>query len=291
MLQLSPAESFPIVRVLKDPSDTATHYVQAVIRDATTDALLATVNLDDKGNRRFQKVWKVIWDDTYGKGKYLVITTSVYDDSEYTTLSPNYAEEADTYLVQQRWDLSLGQGGGGGSIDEAFFKKVITEVLDGRAQPEIEIPDPVDTASLRDEILSGVEERVTRIVKTIPEPPEPEDVDLSKLESGVTSLLSELKTRPQFEHTDLTPLVRAIDTFRTEMHSIVLQQSKETKDYFERLKEDILMKVAAENIHITKFLDNLKSGSIHLQLGDSPEQAQTKKKKDNYLKSIISSFK
>src|SRR5258707_3851150 len=101
-MQLEPLEDFTIARGLEDHTDSTTYYVRAVVRDAKTDALLATVNLTDQGDaHRFSKKWQIPADQT-GQGYYLLITTSVYTDSGYTTKSSNYGDKDETYLVMRR---------------------------------------------------------------------------------------------------------------------------------------------------------------------------------------------
>src|SRR5437879_1246261 len=99
MLQLEPLELYTIARGLEDHTDSTQYYVQAVIRNAKTDALIATVQLTDQGDQhRYSKAWQVPQDQT-GLGFYLLIETSVYTDSGYTTKSQNYGDKYETYLV------------------------------------------------------------------------------------------------------------------------------------------------------------------------------------------------
>ena len=95
-MQLAPNTTFAIVRQIEDHTDSATYYVQAVIRNAQTDALIATVNLTDQGSRRFSKNWQVTADAS-GQGFYISILTSVYTNSGYTTKSQNYGDKMETY--------------------------------------------------------------------------------------------------------------------------------------------------------------------------------------------------
>lgn len=217
--QLSPAENFPIVRVLQDHTDVSTNYVQAVIRDATTDALLATVSLDDKGNRRFQKLWKVPWDNTFANGRWVVITTTVYTDSGYTTKNPNYGEVGDTYLVQQRWSQGIFTGAGGDGFDAKQFRKILAEEVAKIVFPEIpafpQIPAAIDytpqLAGLRESLnilavqVEGIQlpeqqkldlGPVLRSIGTLGDRikalPAPADVDYSKEFAGITKDIADL---------------------------------------------------------------------------------------------------
>ena len=225
--QLAPNESFPIVRVLKDHTDTSTNYVQAVIRDATTDALVDTVNLTDKGDRRFSKVWKVPYADAYNRGRYLVITTTVYTDSGYTTKNGNYAEEAETYLVQERWNPTSFQGGG--SIDENQFKKVIREVLSEQKDtaetedaPELGAMPPEKPEVDVEALVGRIKEVVTTAVDsiTIPDPEKPERVDLSSIESALNSVLLEIAAMPRFKDTNIQPIIDVLESLSEQVSDV-----------------------------------------------------------------------
>ena len=125
-MQLQPQEIFTVVRQLHDWSDTDTNYVQAVIRNARTDEVLATLNLTDKGNRRFSKTWQVKADPS-GLGFYITITTTVFTDAEYTTKNSNYGEEMNTYLVDER---KRNFGGGGNDVDYKKIRNIFKEEKD-----------------------------------------------------------------------------------------------------------------------------------------------------------------
>ena len=89
MIQLTPQKIFTIVRGLENHIDTATYYVQAVIRNSRTNAIIDTINLTDRDGYRFSKEWQVPADPS-GEGLVIDIVTSIYTDSGYTTKSENY---------------------------------------------------------------------------------------------------------------------------------------------------------------------------------------------------------
>lgn len=129
MNQISPQEPLPLVYLLSDPTDTATYYVRAVLRDSGTNTVIATINLTNQGNRRFSAVTQAP-NDASGLGRYIDITVSVYTNSNYTTKSDNYQEEMTKYLVQTRWSLAFGGGGGGGSdIDYKKIREINLDIL------------------------------------------------------------------------------------------------------------------------------------------------------------------
>ena len=266
MMTLNPSEDFPIVRVLQDHTDTGTNYVQCIIRDATTDAIVDTVNLDDLGDRRFKKVWKVIWDNSFARGRYLLFTTTVYSDSGYTVKNPIYSEVGDTYLVQERFNNHAQFGGGGESIDYATLykevRKIIKEEMKGIEIPKIEMPDMKPHTK---EIMAKMQE-IEKKVDTIemPEMEKPEKIDLTPLDNKMDAVMKEtikeIKALPKFKETDLTPVIQTI--------------IKEVK----ALKEDILEEIAIETS---------KTKTFTLQ---ASAQDQTKSKRSMYLKNLASQY-
>lgn len=127
-MQLQPREYFTIVRQLPDPNDSNTYYVRAVVRDARTDTLIENVNLTDRGSRRFSLPWQTPA-DVSGLGFYISVCTTVYTDSGYTLKSDTYAEEMQTYLVQNRFQLG-GGGSGGADVDYTKLKRIFKETLE-----------------------------------------------------------------------------------------------------------------------------------------------------------------
>lgn len=178
-IQLDPKEYFAIVRQLPNPNDTATYYVRATIRNAKTDALIDTVNLTDRGNRRFSVNWQVI-QDVNGLGTYISILTEVFTDSGYTTKSNKYAEEMETYLVETRKRTGLGGGGGGADIDYKIIEKIVEKVVkkyeDAREEPEKVNLSPI-----------------------------------GKKLSTIEAIVSEIKIPPQ-EKPDFMPILKAFDS-------------------------------------------------------------------------------
>ena len=206
-MQLHPREYFTIARGLEDHTDSTTYYVRAVIRNARTDALIDTVNLEDKGDgHRFSKEWQVPA-DTSGAGFYLLITTSVYTDSGYTTKSSLYGDKYDTYLVHERKTTS---GGGYVDIDYRKIQKMIQDEIaklprvDDINFPKVEIPEfpeipKVDHQPVLQAIAKAIEE-IKREIRKIhfPEIPQPEKVDLSP----VMHMISEIDVTTTKENTD-----------------------------------------------------------------------------------------
>lgn len=295
MLQLSPGETFPVVRVLKDHTDTNTYFTRAVVKDASTLTVLATLNLTDQGNRTFSKNYTVPFSGVNGNGRYIVIITTVYNDSGYTDKSLNYQEEAETYLVQDRWNPLLGGAGGGGSIDESFFKRLINDVLDQReaAVVKVDVPDeneppgPVlpTMQEVADGLLAAFKAELAGVVGSI-QFPENEPVDFSGVQLSIANVLKELNARPKFKETNIAEIVRAIDEMRAEFVKIVQDNKKSMETFFGKFKEEILSPLMDENVQM-KFADALKSGKVELKFGDNTETAKMDKKKESFIKSLM----
>ena len=210
MLQLTPGEQYPIVRVLKDHTDTSTNYVRAVVKNAATNATIESINLTDQGNRIFSKVWDVPVDST---GKlFIVIITTVYTDSGYATKNQNYFEEATEYLLEQRWTHSFGGGGGGVGVDYKKIREIVREIVGGVFSARIrELPAPeinvienvVDFRPYVSEILRRVGDMVDEV--------RPEPVDLSQLSKQITLLFREIRGIERPKDVNLSPVIRRIE--------------------------------------------------------------------------------
>ena len=286
--QLSPNESFVINRILKDHMDTDTHYVRAVVYDSVTRAVLSTLDLTDNGNRWFSKAFKVPYGDTFSIGRHILIITTVYDDSGYTSKSPNYAEESEEYLIQQRWSPTLA-GAGSGGIDYREIAKVVKEIVDNRKLqeikfPEQKIPEPIDIESLKKDILNGVDKKIDRIIGSIPNPEKPEKVDLRSLENGLEKIIKEIKSQPKFEKTDFSELARSISQLISEIRTINSNQKSQIIEYFEKFKTEVLDSITDENAKL-KFINGIKDGSIRFN-----EPLETKKR-NAYLQNLANKYR
>lgn len=197
MPSLTPGEKFVITRQLEDPLDIATYYCRAYIRKALDDSLLTTVNLTDKGEQRFRGEWDVL---QYNDPTYITISTKVFTNSGYTTESNLYGRVEETFLIQQRWSIALG-GGGGADVSYKKIREIVKEEVAN--YPKLEEIDlkPIFVA------IKTIEKAIKAI--KIPEYPKiefpkQEEIDffpvLEKLES-VKDVLSTLK------NTDLSPVV------------------------------------------------------------------------------------
>lgn len=209
-MQLKPGEQFTIVRQLDNPADSGTYYVQAVIRNSKTDAILATLELDDKGNQRFTKSWQVSPDPS-GEGMYIDVESRVFTDNTYTTYSDVYSKENAVYLVADR-PLSMG-GFGTEMSQEIDYKKIRTiigEEISGQDKPKapkIGLSKVMARIDALQAILEGIEP---------PEKPEPVDFsplmsEIKQLSDKIGQLIDSVDSIEPTPETNLSPVLDKID--------------------------------------------------------------------------------
>lgn len=206
-MDLFTQHNFSIIRQLENPALTGPYYVQAVIRNAYTDAIIATISLTDKTNQRFKGDWAIPADPS-GQGFYVSIVTSVYSDAGYTTKSTDYGDEENTYLVVDNPRLNKTGGGGGISrrdISDIFEAKLgtIATILKAIQEKDIEFPEQIKYDS-HFESLSGflreIKDAMPKFEKTNLDP-------VQKALSGISKVINEISKR---ENLDLTPVLNAV---------------------------------------------------------------------------------
>lgn len=223
MLPVRPNEVLPIVRAIDNPYDTNTYYVQAVIKNARTLAVLDTVQLTDQGSNLFSYNWRTPADPT-AQGIYIIIVTTIYTDSGYTTKSDIYAEQTETYKIESK-DVHFG--GGGADVDYQRVRKIVQEEL-GKV-PKVEIPETeqVDLAPMTKTILQAIAK-----IKF----PENKEVDLSGLSAGQQQIVKAIQA-VEFPETDLKPVIEAINKKEIIADVSELKVLKqEISDLFDRFK-------------------------------------------------------
>ena len=213
-MQLSPNENYPIFHGIINHLDTDTYYVRTVIYDADYN-LLATVDLEDQGSQNFLKIWKVPYDNIFQRGKFILLVTSTYTDSGYTTKSENYGDEFQTHLVQERWNLStMASIGGGGGITTKDVKKVIKKELENIKFPkakDIKFPKQTEYEANFKDITKELD-KIRTLVGTLPA----KNNDLSPVVSRLNELSKDVKTKPVTPITDLKPILKIIKEIRGE---------------------------------------------------------------------------
>lgn len=218
---LRPQTTFTIVRQIEDHTDPATYYVRAVIRNAYSDTIIATVNLNDKGSQRFTYNWTVPNDP--GNGLWVSIITSVYTDSGYTTKSPSYGDHANTYLVER---LRISGGGGTGWAPTKAYYKEIADALRG-ALAEIPEREPVqfDTSRL-EKAIQSVASMILPMTKRD---------DVAQLKVAIANLERAL-TKPS-KDVDMSPVFRAIDQMNERMATLEEKVGEDTAKIYEKIDE------------------------------------------------------
>lgn len=113
MGNISPLSPIPVSYTASIPGDTTLYYIRAVIKDTQSSTTLQTINLSRVSStpNRYTGLFNSVSDPS-GMGRPVDITISVYTDSGYTTLSPNYNILQLNYVVLQPWLPTLGSGGG-----------------------------------------------------------------------------------------------------------------------------------------------------------------------------------
>ena len=196
---LQPQASFTVVRQIPNHLDTDTNYVKAVIRNAYTDDIIDTLQLTDKGSQRFKKDWQVPADPS-GQGFYISIVTSVYTDSGYTTKNPNYGDDENTYLVQERVKPLMR---GGGSLDAYTVRRIVKEEIAHIPSPEpVKIPKPPVYQMRWDDVLAAIAD-----VKGAIKP-----VNLVPLLSAISDIRQAVDDKEITPQTDLQPIADGIES-------------------------------------------------------------------------------
>lgn len=263
---LNPGENFTVVRQLQDPSDVGTYYVQAIIRNALTDAILATFNLTDKGRQRFSKAWQVAADPV-GLGYYVDIETRVYTDADYTVLSDNYGQINTTFLVDNRFRSLNAGGGSSGDVDYKKIRKIFKEVL---GEFEFNFPTLADIGKVFKgglnfgEILDsvrGVARQATGIGAAVARVEARKDPELNV---DLKPVLSAIEGLPRFEKADFTPVLEAVEGLKSVVEGDGgLSGLKSTAEAFIKVLESGDLKKAADSVptmaaDIAKIEGNLK---------------------------------
>ena len=280
-MQLSPNENYPIFYGIINHTDTNTYYVRTVIYDSSHN-VLDTVNLEDKGNQNFLKIWKVPYDNVFQRGKWVLLVTSVYTDSGYTTKSENYGDEFETHLIQERWNMAtMASIGGGGGTDIGTIKKAVKEEIN-----KLKFPTPKEFKQKEygtnfSDIATGLS-TLKKAIETIPT----EQVSLRSLENSIDDLIDEVKAKPVTPVTNLKPIAKAIDT----VQKVRNDDKKEIRNLFATLEKNFMaftqktMEDAVQK-HIPDIIqNNMKNASFSVPLNLGQPQVEEKRKKVNGLK-------
>ncbi len=248
---LQPREYFTIVRQIPDPNDSNTYYVRAEIRNARTDALIDTVNLVDQGNRRFSVPWQVPADSS-GHGFYISIMTAIYTDAGYSVPSDGYAQELQTFLVDNRF-RNLGGGGGGDDVDYKKIRKIMHEEIT-EFSPETDL-SPVlagirGLSWIRDTLLPAfrsIEPKITQIHEDVSEVRDVANrIDAKEFpKTDLSPVLEAIKAIPEAPELDLGPVMALLKEIQTnfgigeESLQKLIKEIPEIRDAYQKVQNEV----------------------------------------------------
>lgn len=271
---LNPLEEFVVARQLNDPSDVGTYYVRAFIRNAKTDALIATLNLDNKGSQRFTKTWVVPQDPT-GMGFYITVTSFVYTDSGYSVLSTTYASEQDQLLIQDRINPYLSP-----VAPDISYKKIREIVQEEIAKiPKVSIPKPKEFDY---HTLANGFESVISEVKGINIP----KLDLSPVQGQIQALEAVIKAI-DIPEVDLSPVIERVDTAISITEDLLSEAKTEATATTDTIKE-FLTKDTEEIKSALSGITNTLASTQAIVISDKTQQ-KTAQPKPSVLKEYLNS--
>lgn len=142
-MTISPGKNVVVSYYLNNPADTGTYYVRAVISDAITAEVLATLDLTED-NRYYSTTWTAPQDRS-GTGRQLKVLYTVYDDPGYTIESVVYGSQLESWMVLETNSLAgvraASQGASLGDI-----RRIAQEIVKLVPQPDLQpIRDDIGT--------------------------------------------------------------------------------------------------------------------------------------------------
>src|SRR5436190_3388397 len=212
--QISPAENFDIYFFVRNPNDSTTYYIRAVVYDVRTGEVLLTTNLDQTATnpRIFTKTVQAPADPV-GIGRNIVAIASVYTDSGYTTKSTDYEEQEQYYLIRPVSPLTLG---GGGGVDYRTLREIVQEeVQKGISR----IPKPTPAPDMPFDAIFGTLGALQREINRIPK----ELFDGSSIVAKLAAIQNQIAELP--EKTDLSPVLTQLAAILQLLQTV----SRETK--------------------------------------------------------------
>ncbi len=262
--QIQPQQNFPISRLLPDLGDGVTYYVQAVVRNATTNATIATVPLPIQGSRIYGATWLAAA-DTSGLGLYITITTTAYYDSSYTSKAIEYGEESDTYIIYNQYNQLQFLAsqlsaliGSESHVDYKKIKAIMTEVMI-KFVKAIEFPAQKEYEPEFKKIAEALKLGLGSI--KFPEIPKYEQISLAPILEAVKSLeagmVGQFQGLPKPKEVDLGPIM-------AEFKKVDLEASlKPFKDIIEILNKlkDMNERIADTMPEVGKYFDDI-SGKL-----------------------------
>lgn len=110
---LTPSQPYTLSYYITDHTDPTTYFVQAVVYDSATGAVLDTQNLVQQATNShlYTKVTQAPGDSS-GHGRRIIVIATAYEDANHTVKSALYQQQPENYLVVKP-GAGLALGGGG----------------------------------------------------------------------------------------------------------------------------------------------------------------------------------
>lgn len=290
--QIVPGQPFTVSYFIRDPFDANTYYLQAVMYEVSTGAILKTVNLTPTvSNSRLYTATIDAPGDSYGFGREVMVIASVYTDSLYTTKSENYQEQEQVYLIKA--DTTFVGGGSDSGNMELLSEQInesVTRILDAIrtedanepkhtvTQIEKHVPAPIPVGDLFKKL-----DTLNALVKKIPV----EDTDTSVIENQL-SLLKGLIQTILDEGDDFSPITSLIEKMTTEIMKSLEQNKQEVIKNIALIRDEIkgiATEVSKETVQ--KMVGEKMMVPIDMRSFLTDHQAQQNERKGN-IKSIYS---
>lgn len=292
MLIISPSKQFVIERHLNNPSDTNTYYCKAVVTNTLTGEVLQTINLTDNGGLYYTGKW-VTPGDPSGTGLQVTVSTTIYTDAGYTTVSVVYGTEKDSYIVQfipGVRGVGVASGYQAEAVDykkmESTMRKVVGDMV---KIPETKMPEQYDDSNVMD-LLSTVHDIVSKI--NIPKDKSDEIVskitnhpnfaNLSKigdLPERLKSLMvipkqleSVIKLADKFEQAE-----KSDDNLHAEIQGFLSDQKDERTAFYKQLK-DILTQVMKDVTDFNSKADEIVNRPLNVVFSSRPQGSNQEQK-------------
>lgn len=276
---LNPQSSFPIVRQIANHLDSTTYYVRAVVRNADGD-IIDTVNLASQGSQRYQSRYRVPVDSS-GQGAYISIITSVYTDSGYTTKSPNYGDEENTYLVFDR--VLSGRGGGGGAVinqvggagklDSATIRRIVAEEIKKSQPEETEEVEDIEEVDVVGPKLEAISATLSNLQATIDQIPKDNTVDLTEIKQGLEAVNTAIRDKEVTPKTELEPVLEAVDRVAVD----VLDQVENLRQFVDGVESKLIESInesVKENLKSVNFTNEFKIEPVTKSKPDTSPQPE-----------------
>lgn len=275
---IAPVKKFLVDFKINNPSDLDTHYVRAVIKNAISGAVIATLNLTDNGSGYFSKEWMTPNDPT-GNGLQVSVMTTVYDDSGYTSESLVYGSTLERYIIRDLASPRLGIGGAGSGMREGVdykqLEKIVRKVVSELVKfPEIKFPEQILPEVYND---SKLVESLGRIQKMIPPPSvdRADEVIKKILNSKEIKAVEELPGKFEQAEVSDTRLHERLDKFLEDQES----KDKEFKDSLGK----ILKGMAVDMEEFNDKVDEIMSKPVNVTFNTRAESDKREKLKEEAI--------